>query len=434
VTIKFEGFKYKNHSLELDGVSLASIADKVGTPFYVYSAEQILKNFQELTAAFKGRSHLICYAVKANSNLAILKLLAQAGSGAEVVSGGELFRALEAGFAPDKIIFDGVGKTREEIDYALKKKILFFNVESEQELIMIDCVAKAQKKMAFVSFRVNPDVNPKTHPYIATGLRKSKFGIPFKKAPELIRSALSLKNVYLMGLGCHIGSQITSLSPYAESVKKLMKLYQKTKEQTSHIAYMNLGGGLGITYKNERVPALSSWVQTLCKEVKDPELTLVIEPGRVIVGNAGALVTAVNYVKRGEADNFIITDAGMNDLMRPSLYEAYHSILPVKYKRYKKIKASVVGPVCETADTLARARRIQNFQQGDLMAIMSCGAYAATMGSQYNSRPRPPEVLVQNGRFHIIRERETYEDLISREKIPSGLKKISSANLAVMNS
>lgn len=425
MTVKFEGFKYSNHNLELDGVRLDEIAEKYGTPYYVYSADQILKNYIEIEKSFKNRSHQVCYAVKANSNIAVLRLLAQAGCGAEVVSGGELFRALEAGFSPEKIIFDGVGKTREEIDYALKKKILFFNVESDQELIMIDCVAKAQKKVACVSFRINPDVNPKTHPYIATGLRRSKFGISIKKAPELIRAAQSLKNILLVGLGCHIGSQITTLAPYTECVRKLVKLYEKAKETNPEITHLNLGGGLGIVYKNEKIPSISSWINALTKEVTNEDLTIVVEPGRSIVGNSGALVTSVNYVKSGESDNYIITDAGMNDLLRPSLYEAYHSILPVKYKRYKKLKACVVGPVCETGDILAHSRRIQNFQQGDLMAIMSCGAYAASMGSQYNSRPKPPEILVKDGKHFLIRERETFEDLIARERLPGNMKKVS---------
>lgn len=429
--IKFNGFKYRNHNLELDGVRLDEIAQKVGTPFYAYSAEQITSNFLELQKAFGKRQHLICYAVKANSNLSVLQLLAQLGSGAEVVSGGELYRCLQAGFNPQKIIFDGVGKSRDEIDYALREKILFFNVESEQELIAIDCVAKEQKKIAFVSFRVNPDVNPRTHPYIATGLRKSKFGIPIKKASEIIRSALSLKNVYLMGLGCHIGSQITSLSPYNECIRKLVKLYKKAQEQTSEFSYINVGGGLGIPYKNEKTPTLTQWAQMIVKEVSDENLHIVVEPGRALVGNAGALISKVSYVKSGESDNYIITDAGMNDLIRPSLYEAYHSILPVKYKRYKKLKASVVGPVCETGDILASSRRIQNFQPGDLMAIMSCGAYAAVMGSQYNSRPRPPEVLVSDGKFYVIRERETYEDLVAREKPVASIKKPSSSLAAI---
>lgn len=427
MTVKFDGFTYRNHNLELDGVRLDELAERYGTPYYVYSADAIARNFLELKNAFGERNHLICYAVKANSNLAVLKLLASLGSGAEVVSGGELFRCLEAGFDPQSIIFDGVGKTKEEIEYALRKKILFFNVESEQELIMIDVLAKQQKKTALVSFRINPDVNPRTHPYIATGLKKSKFGIPIKKASELIRAASTLKNIYLTGLSFHIGSQISSLSPYIESVRKLLKLLEKVREHTGEISHLNLGGGLAIPYKNERVPSLGSWVKALTKEVTDESLRLLIEPGRCLVGNAGALVTRVSYVKTGETDKFIITDAGMNDLMRPSLYEAYHSILPVRYKRYKKLKASVVGPVCESSDVLADSRRIQNFQQGDLMAIMSCGAYAACMGSQYNSRPRPPEILIREGKHYLIRERESYEDLILREKLPTGIKKFASS-------
>lgn len=423
MSIKFEGFKYRNHALELSGVSLEEIAQQVGTPFYVYSGDEITKAYMQIKEAFGHLDHLICYAVKANSNLAILKLLSQLGCGAEVVSGGELFRCLKADIPPEKIIFDGVGKSKEEIDFAIRKRILFFNVESEQELLNIDCAAKEHKKVAQVSFRINPDVNAKTHPYIATGLRKSKFGIPFKKAPEILRAASRLKNVHIMGIGCHIGSQITQIAPYSESLRRVLQLYDKFIDKNFAITHLNMGGGLGITYKNEKPPSLHHWVQSLIKEVGDRPVKLVVEPGRAIVGNAGALVTRVNCVKRGESDNFIITDAGMNDLLRPALYDAYHSILPVRYKRYKKIKASVVGPVCETADVLARSRRIQNFQQGDLLAIMSCGAYAASMGSQYNSRPRPPEILIYEGKWHIIRERESFEDLIAKEKIPSDLLK-----------
>jgi diaminopimelate decarboxylase len=431
VSTRFEGFQYRNHVLELSGVNLEEIAAQVGTPFYAYSADLILKQFADLDSSFGTQDHLICYAVKANSNLAILKLLAQAGSGAEVVSGGELFRALAAGFSPDKIIFDGVGKSREEIEYAFSKKILFFNVESEQELVSIDCVAKQCKKVAPVAFRLNPDVNPKTHPYIATGLRKSKFGIPHKKAGEIFKAANRLKNIQIVGIGCHIGSQIVQIGPYIESIKRMLQLYDKYKEKNFPISYLNMGGGLGITYKNEKPPSLQAWVQSLIKEMNGRPPKILIEPGRALVGNAGALVTKVNFVKRGESDNFIITDAGMNDLIRPALYEAYHSILPIRYKRYKKIKASVVGPVCETSDVLAFPRRIQNFQQGDLLSIMSCGAYAASMGSQYNSRPRPPEILIADGKWHIIRERETFDDLIQKEKIPDFLQKKMGPHIAV---
>lgn len=431
MSVKFKGFRYVNYRLLIDEVDIESIIEKVGTPCYIYSADQIQNNFLELDQAFKDRDHCICYAVKANSSLAVLNLLANLGAGAEVVSGGELFRALEAGFPPDKIIFDGVGKTREEIDYAIRKKILYFNVESEQELVMIDVVAKEHKKVASVSFRINPDVNPKTHPYIATGLKKSKFGISYRKAPEIIKTALRLKNIHVMGLGCHIGSQITTLAPYQESVGRIVELYDKALSWGADLTHINVGGGLGITYKSERPPTLTSWAQAVMREVGDRDVTVLTEPGRCLVGNAGALITRVNYVKRSDSTNYIIIDSGMNDLLRPSLYQAYHQILPVRYKRYKKLKASVVGPVCESGDIIASDRRIQNFQQNDLLAIMSCGAYAATMGSQYNSRPRPPEVMVTDSKFYVIRERETYDDLIQREKVPAALKKLS-ANLSVV--
>lgn len=431
MAIRFPGVKYRNQWLELSGVNLNEVAEKLGTPCYVYSANLLSKNYLELSKALAGQEHLICYAVKANSNLAVLKTLSQLGCGAEVVSGGELFRALKADFPPEKIIFDGVGKTKEEIDYAIKKKILYFNVESEQELVMVDCIAKAHKKVALVSFRINPDVNPKTHPYIATGLKRSKFGIPFKKAPALVRSALRLKNVHLTGLGCHIGSQITTLGPYIESVRRILHLYDKLKNLTDEITHLNLGGGLGIQYKNEKPPSLASWAQTITKEIGDRNVTLMLEPGRSLVGNTGTLLTRVNFVKRGESDNFIITDAGMNDLIRPALYEAYHHVFPVRQKRYKKLKASIVGPVCESGDVLAPSRHIQNFQQGDLLSFMSCGAYSAVMASQYNSRPRAPEVLIKDGKFYTVRERETYEDLIELEKIPPGVRR-ANPNLSVI--
>jgi len=427
LTVKFEGFRYRNHVLELDGLSLAQLAEKFGTPCYVYSADLIVSAYRQMIVALGQHPHQVCYAVKANPNLSILKLLGNEGCGAEVVSGGELFRALEAGIPANRIIFDGVGKSKEEIDYALRKKILYFNVESEQELVQIDVVAKEHKKVAPIAFRINPDVNPRTHPHIATGLKKTKFGIPVKKAPEIIKAALRLKNVHVMGLSCHIGSQILSMSPFIESARKLLKLYDKVSEWTDGISHINFGGGLGITYKTEKPPQLASWAQQLVKEIGDRPLTVLFEPGRSLVGNAGVLLSRVAYVKRGESDSFIILDTGMNDLPRPALYDAYHSILPVRFKKYKKLKASIVGPVCETGDILAKDRRVPNLQQGDLVSIMSCGAYAASMGNQYNSRPRPPEILVYEGKAHVIRERESYEDLIAKESPPSGLKKALSA-------
>jgi diaminopimelate decarboxylase len=421
----FDGFKYQDHHLCSDGVSLEEVAEKAGTPCYVYVSSIMTKVYEELETSLQGIPHIICYATKANSNLAVLRTFTQLGAGADIVSGGELYRALEAEVPPEKIVFSGVGKTREEIEYAIRKKILFFNVESEQELLMIDLAAKRFKKVADVCLRINPDVDPKTHPYIATGLKKSKFGIPHRKALDLIRSALRLKNVNLVGLGCHIGSQILETKPFVDSLQRMLKLFDQASKLKVEFNYIDMGGGLGITYHHERPPSISAWSQGFLKELQDRKLTLVLEPGRSLIGNAGVLLTRVLYGKRGETSNFIIVDAGMNDLIRPALYSAHHSILPVRYKKYKKIKASVVGPCCESGDILTKERRIQNFQPGDLLAVMSCGAYGATMSSEYNSRVKIPEVLIHNGKFHIIRERGTYEDLVAKDRIPPYLKKAS---------
>jgi diaminopimelate decarboxylase len=423
----FDGFRYKDHILHSDGVNLAEIAEKYSTPSYVYVSNNIEKSYQELSDALKDIPHIISYSVKANSNLAILKTLNHLGAGADIVSGGELFRALEAEIPADKIVFSGVGKSREEIDYAIRKRILCFNVESEQELVAIDCIAKSHRKVASICLRVNPDVNPKTHPYIATGLKHSKFGIPYRQSLELIKTTLRLKNVNLIGLACHIGSQITQTTPFMDAVKRMLKLFDQVQKLKPELSHLDLGGGLGVVYSNEKPPSLKHWAETLIKEIGDRKLTLILEPGRSIVGNAGILLTKVLYVKRGETDNFIVADAGMNDLIRPSLYNAYHSILPVHYRKYKKIKASVVGPCCESGDILTKVRRIQNFQPGDLLAIMSCGAYGSSMSSNYNSRPKTAEVLIRDSKHYLIRERETYEDLVIKEKMPPYLKKAASA-------
>lgn len=429
--IKYDGIKYRNHVLELSGQSLVQIADKFGTPCFVYSADLIIENYRKMTESLGDRPHQICYAVKANPSLSVLKILGMEGAGAEVVSGGELYRALQAGIPANRIIFDGVGKTREEIDYAIKSRVLYFNVESEQELVLIDVIAKEHKRVAAIAFRINPDVNPKTHPHISTGLKKTKFGISVKKAPEIVKAALRLKNVRLMGLSCHIGSQITQMSPFQEAARKLIKLYDEVTKLTDGITHINFGGGLGVTYKNERPPQLAFWAQQLAKELGDRPVTAVFEPGRALVGNAGILLSRVTYVKRGESDSFIILDSGMNDLPRPALYNAYHAIMPLRFKKYKKLKASVVGPVCETTDILAKDRRMPNLQQGDLVAILSCGAYASSMGNQYNSRLRPAEVLIHEDKFHLVRERESFEDLVARESFPTGLKKTLSSISAV---
>ncbi len=419
----FQGFRYRDHVLHADHVSLAKIAEEVGTPCYVYVSDVITQNYSELTKSLGSIPHLICYAVKANSNVSIIKTLAQQGAGADIVSGGELYRALEAEVPPEKIVFSGVGKTREEIDFAIRKKILCFNIESEQELLQIDLVAKSHRKVANVSIRINPDVDPKTHPYIATGLKKSKFGIPYKKALDLIKQSLRLKNVNLMGLGCHIGSQITSVSPFVDATKRMLKLLDQVQKLKPEITHLDLGGGLGIMYSKEHPPSLASWAQSFSKEIEDRKLTLILEPGRSLVGNAGVLLTRVLYGKRGESSNFVVVDSGMNDLIRPALYGAYHTILPVHYRKYKKIKASVVGPCCESGDILTKPRRIQNFQPNDVLAIMSCGAYGASMSSHYNSRAKIAEVLIHDGKHFIIRERETYEDLIQKEKLPPFLRR-----------
>ncbi len=419
----FDGFKYQDHILCSDGIRLEEIADKVGTPAYIYLSSLMTRAYQDLDVALKDIPHLICYAVKANPNLAVIKTFAQLGSGADIVSGGELFRALDSEIPSDKIIFSGVGKTKEEIEVAIRKKILCFNIESEQELITVDLIAKSFKRIVDVTLRINPDVDPKTHPYIATGLRKSKFGIPYRKALDLVRSALRLKNVRLVGLSCHIGSQITQTKPFEDSLNRMLKLFDQISKLKHELLYLNMGGGLGVTYSHEKPPSLSDWAQSFLSEIKDRKFKLILEPGRSLVANAGVLLTKVLYVKRGESNNFIIVDAGMNDLVRPALYDAFHSILPVKYKRYKKIKASVVGPCCESGDKLTNERRIQNFQPGDLLAVMSAGAYGSSMSSHYNSRTKIPEVIIHDQKFYTIRERETYEDLIAKEKLPPYLKR-----------
>lgn len=419
----FDGFRYQDHILRADGVSLADIAEKVGTPTFVYVAKNIAEAYQELEAQIASVPHLVCYALKANSNLAVVSMLGQLGAGADIVSGGELHRALMADIPADKIVFSGVGKTKEEIDYALRKRILCFNIESEQELLQIDLIAKSHRKVANVMLRVNPDVNPKVHPYIATGMKKSKFGIPYRKAYDLVRATLRLKNVNLIGLSCHIGSQITELAPYQDAFERMLKLHDRILKLKSQITHLDMGGGLGVVYNRERPPALGSWVQGFLPEIRDRNLTLVLEPGRSLVANAGVLLSRVIYAKRGETDNFIIADAGMNDLIRPALYEAYHSILPVHFKRYRKIRASIVGPCCESGDILTKSRRIQNFQQNDLLAIMSCGAYGSVMSSHYNLRPKAAEVLVRDGRFYVVRDRENYDDLLHRENVPAALRR-----------
>jgi len=415
-------FRYKNNELFAEGVSVRKLAERYGTPLYVYSYNTLLRHFDAYDNAFDSYPHIICFALKANSNLAILRLLAKHGGGADIVSGGELFTALKAGISPKKIVYAGVGKTEEEIRFALKSKILMFNVESEDELKEIDRIAGEMKTKAPVALRINPDIDPETHPYISTGLKKHKFGMPIENAIEYYKIANRLKNISVIGIHKHIGSQITKISPFVDALKRILILLDELNKQGVNIRYLDIGGGLGIPYKDEEPPVPEDLAKNLLPLLKGRKLTLIMEPGRSIVGNAGILVTKTLYLKQGIEKEFIIVDAGMNDLMRPSLYGAYHQILPVEKKKRADTFADVVGPICESGDFFAKEREMSRVRQGEHLAIMSAGAYGFSMGSNYNSRPRPAEVMVKGKEYFLIRERETYRTLINGEKIPDFLK------------
>ncbi|OGV95360.1 MAG: diaminopimelate decarboxylase [Nitrospinae bacterium RIFCSPLOWO2_02_FULL_39_110] len=412
-------FQYKGDELYCEDVSVKKIAKEVGTPFYLYSYNTLKNHFRAFDSAFAGIPHLVCFAVKSNSNIALLKIFAEEGGGFDIVSGGELYRALLAGADPQKIVYAGVGKTREEIRYALKSNILMFNVESTQELFAIDEVAGEIGVKARVALRVNPDIDAKTHPYISTGLKTHKFGMSTKDALEGYRIARSLENIEVTGIHKHIGSQITQISPFMDALERIVALIDILKNENLNVRYLNIGGGLGITYKDESPPYPKELAAELSPVLKGIHCTIIFEPGRVIVGNAGILVTRVLYTKRSEGKTFLIVDAGMNDLVRPSFYGSYHSILPVdKNSNSHKIVADVVGPICESGDFLAKDRVLPELKKESLAAIMSAGAYGFTMSSNYNSRPRVPEILVRDKEFYIIRKRESYEDLVRGEEIP----------------
>ncbi|MCX7988282.1 MAG: diaminopimelate decarboxylase [Thermodesulfovibrio sp.] len=411
-------FAYKNGELYAEDVPVMEIIKEFGTPIYIYSYATLIRHIRAYEEAFCEVPHIICYAVKANSNLAILNLFAQLGLGADIVSGGELFRALKAGIKPYKIVFAGVGKSEEEIEYALKNDILMFNVESEAELNKINEIAKKLRKKAHVALRVNPDIDPKTHKYIATGLKTSKFGIPIEKALEYYKLAKSMTNIEVIGIHKHIGSQITDTKAYVEALSKIISLYDKLAKFDVKIDYLDIGGGLGITYKDEEPPNPKDLANALIPLLKKKRGKIIIEPGRSIVGNAGILVTKVLYTKETENKNFLIIDAGMNDLIRPTLYGSYHEIQPVIPKNRNKIKADIVGPICESGDFLAKEREIEKLSPGEYLAVMSAGAYGFAMSSNYNSRPRAAEVLVKGDRYALIRKRETYKDLIRNEILP----------------
>jgi diaminopimelate decarboxylase len=412
-------FIYKKDDLYCEDVSVASIADRVGTPLYLYSHATIKRHFSVFEDAFQDLAHLTCFSVKSNSNLAVLRVLAVQGGGADIVSAGELFRALKAGIAPNKIVFSGVGKTSHDMQMALESNILMFNVESEGELRALDKTAQDMGCRPRIAIRINPDVAPKTHPYIATGFGETKFGIPMQDSLAAYTLAKGLKNIQVKGISCHIGSQLTEIDPFLDALNKLKPLLRELRSMGLAIDFLNIGGGLGITYDDERPPHPEEYARALKETIGGNDVTLILEPGRVIIGNAGILVTKVLYTKSTPHKRFVVVDAGMNDLIRPSLYNSFHAVRPVKVTNSEMVEADLVGPVCETADFLAKARKMPSFKPGDLVAIMSAGAYGFSMASNYNSRPRPAEVIVKGKRFSVVRARETYDDLISGEVIPA---------------
>jgi diaminopimelate decarboxylase len=414
-------FQYRDNELYCEEVPVAQLAEDVGTPFYLYAHATLVKHFRAFDGSFHGISHLTCFSVKSNSNLAILRLFALEGAGMDIVSGGELSRALKAGVFSDKIVYSGVGKRLEDLEYALQSDILMFNVESHQEILHLNEVAQRLRKKALIAIRVNPDIDPQTHPYISTGLRENKFGIDIGRAFEEYAMAAGLGNLEVAGVSCHIGSQLTTLSPFVDALKKLKELIKRLGEAGIHIRYLDLGGGLGISYDKEEPPHPNEYAQAIKAEMGIKDLTLIFEPGRVIMGNAGILVAKVLYTKRTDEKTFIVVDAAMNDLMRPSLYGSYHGIQPVKISGRPAIKADVVGPICESGDFFAKDRDVESFEPEELMAVMSAGAYGFSMSSNYNSRPRVAEVLVKGDRHYTIRARETYEDLVRGEAIPDFL-------------
>lgn len=415
-------FHYQGDELYCESVPLREIASKVGTPTYVYSSATLKQHFTVFDGAFQGMPHLTCYSVKANANLAILRLFSALGGGADIVSGGELFKARQAGIPADRIVYSGVGKTAAEIDYALRENILMFNIESTQELEAINARAAKMGTTARIALRVNPDVDPKTHPYISTGLKKNKFGIDIEHALSAYQRASELEHIEILGIDCHIGSQLTEIAPFIEALNRLKLLVARLGQQGIGVRYLDLGGGLGISYHEEEPPHPREYAQAVVQELRDLSCTLILEPGRVIVGNAGLLMTQVLYTKKTDSKEFIIVDAGMNDLVRPSLYGSYHGIQAVKTEDRESRTVDVVGPICESSDFIARERALPEMRQGELLAVMSAGAYGFSMSSNYNMRGRAAEVLVNGDRFYVTRERESWADLVRIESIPEFMR------------
>jgi len=412
-----DSFHYRQGELFCEDLSLASLAGRFGTPTYIYSQSTILDNYEHLRGTLAHIPGLICYSVKANSHLRILSLLRQAGAGFDVVSGGELARALRAGAAPETIVFSGVGKTQDEIDAGLAAGILMFNVESAGELDVIESRARALQKIGRVSIRVNPDVEADTHPYISTGQMIHKFGVPKDEAPELYRQAARSPYLKVQGVACHIGSQILDVEPFLKALDEILAVARNLAAEGINVETLDLGGGYGITYAAEQPLDVELMARGLEQRLHQASLRLIIEPGRALVGNAGALITRVLYVKRNHTKNFVVVDAGMNDLMRPALYGSYHEIVPAREGTPERLVADVVGPLCETGDFFAHDRDMPDVQPGDLLAVLTTGAYGFVLSSNYNTRPRPAEVLVHRAEAELIRPRETIEDLMAGERI-----------------
>lgn len=417
-------FGLKNGEIYAEDLALSEIADNVGTPFYCYSSATLSRHFRVFSEAFSSHDFLLCYAVKANTNQAVIKTLAQLGSGADVVSEGELRRALQAGIAPEKIVYSGVAKTEREMAFALKAGIFQFNVESEPELLQLSHIANQMGKIAAIAFRINPDVDAKTHAKISTGKAENKFGIPLSRAREIYARAAKLPGIKIQGVDLHIGSQLTELAPFEQAFVRIVELVEQLRADGHEIRVLDLGGGLGIPYDRaeEKPPLPVEYGQMVERVVGHLGCKIIIEPGRLLVGNAGILVSRVIYVKEGEARKFLIIDAAMNDLVRPSMYDAYHEIVPVKHNGAAKISYDIVGPVCETGDTFAVMREIPEMQSGDLLAIRTAGAYGAVMSSTYNTRPLIPEVLVKGDEYAVVRPRPGYEDIIGLDSLPDWLQ------------
>ncbi|MFW5837354.1 MAG: diaminopimelate decarboxylase [Desulfovibrionaceae bacterium] len=408
-------FQTKNGLLHAEAIPVTDLVERFGAPLYVYSAATLRRHFQQFDSAFADLDHLVCFSAKANGNVHVLRLLADQGAGVDIVSGGELHRALKAGVDSKKIVYSGVGKTEPEIRYAIESDILMFNVESLPELEVIDRAAGDLGRTAGVSLRINPDVDPKTHPYISTGMKQNKFGLDMANALEGYRTALELKHLDPMGVDCHIGSQLTTMGPFMEALDKVLDFAAGLRDMGVDLRCIDLGGGLGITYDEEAPPHPKEFGAALAGRLKDTGMTVILEPGRVIAGNAGVLLTRVTYVKKTPHKTFYIVDAAMNDLARPSLYQAYHRISPARELDRPESVADVVGPICESSDFLAKDRLLPEVEAGEILAVFSAGAYGFTMASNYNARPRAAEVIVDGGDAFLARRRETYDDLVGLE-------------------